>query len=119
MILTPCKGGLPTHHLESGDGPGEEVVISIMVASLHLSSNKGQKYRVSLPSEEDDDIEDVQHAGPLLFSKCRTQSRELAGSSDISSISVSSVRTGQHVLDDSQEDELNGNQPHPEKRKKD
>ena len=35
----------------------------------------------------------------------------------MSSLSVSGVQTGQNVLDDSQEDEFNGIQPHPKKRK--
>ena len=51
-----------------------------------------------MPIEEDDDIEDVQHARPMLFSKYmyRAQSRESMGSSDFSSLSGSSVQTGQN-----------------------
>ena len=44
-------------------------------------------------------------------------STESVGSSGFSSLSLSGVQTGQNVLDDSQEDELNGNQPRPKKRK--
>ena len=37
-----------------------------------------------------------------MFSKYRAHSRELAGSSEFSSLSASGVQTGQNVLDDSQ-----------------
>ena len=53
----------------------------------------------------------------MLFLKYRAQSRESAESSEFSSLSESGVQTGQNVLDGSQEDELNGYQPRPEKRK--
>ena len=53
----------------------------------------------------------------MLFSKYRAQNRQSAGSSDFTSLSASGVQTGQNVLDDSQEDELNGNQPRPKERK--
>ena len=59
----------------------------------------------------------MQRGGQKLFSKYRAQSRESAGTSEFSSLSASGVQTGQNVLDDSQEDELNGNQPRPKKRK--
>ena len=52
----------------------------------------------------------------MLFSKSRAQSRESVRSSDFSSL-ASGVQAGQNMLDDSQEDELNGNQPLPKERK--
>lgn len=69
-----------------------------MAGSSHLStkSSKGRQFRISLPSEQDDYIEDVQRVGPVLFSKYRVQSREPAGSSDFSSLSASGVQTSSY-----------------------
>ena len=54
-----------------------------------------------LPNEKDDDFKDVQRAGLMLFLKYKAQSRP--GSSDLSSISASSVQRSQDVIDNSQE----------------
>ena len=66
-----------------------------MAGSSHLwtKSSKGRQFRISLSNEKDYVIEDVQRAGPMLFSKYRAQSRESAGSSDFSSLSASGVQT--------------------------
>lgn len=81
-----------------------------MAGSSHSSSTKGRQFRISLPNDEDEDT-GVQRGGAILFQKYRTQlqSREAAET------------TGQNVLDDSQEDqdELNGYQPRPKKKKTD
>ena len=47
---------------------------------------------MSLPSEKDDDFEDVQRAGPMLLE-----------SIEFSSVSANSVQRGQNVIDNSQE----------------
>ena len=88
--------------------------------SQTTKSSKGRQYRITLPHEKDDDIENVERGGPMLFSKYRAQNRETPGSSGILSISAASVQTGQNVLDDSQEaeEELDDNQSRPKKRRK-
>ena len=65
-----------------------------MVGSSYLltKSSKGRQFQISLPNEEDYDIEDVQCARSVL---------ESAGSSDFSSLSASSVQTaGPNVLEE-------------------
>ena len=83
-----------------------------MAGSTHLptKSPKGRQFRISQPNEEDDDIDDVQRGRSILFLKYRSQSRESAGSSDLSCLSASGVQTGQNALDDSQQYELKGSQ---------
>ena len=91
-----------------------------MAGSSHSSSTKGRQFRISLPNDEGEDT-GVQRGGAILFQKYRTQlqSREAAETTEFSSLCASGVQTGQNVLDDSQEDqdELNGYQPRPKKRK--
>ena len=81
-----------------------------MAGSSHLGhrlkAQKSLQFRISQPNKKDDDIEDVQRARPMLFSKYRAQRRASAGSSDFSSLCESGVQTGQNVLDDSRKDEL-------------
>ena len=91
-----------------------------MAGSSHSSLTKGRQFRISLPNDEGEDTS-VQRGGAILFQKYRTQlqSREAAETTEFSSLCASGVQTGQNVLDDSQEDqdELNGYQPRPKKRK--
>ena len=89
---------MPTHHLETGDGPGDELRETTGSSHLWTKSSKGRQFRICLPNEEDDDIEDVQRAGPMLFSKYRAQNRQSSGINDFSRLSASGVQTGQNVL---------------------
>ena len=97
---------MPTHHLETGDGPGDELAGSSHLVYQLCKSSKGRQFRISPPNKEDDDNNDLQRARPMLLSKYRAQRVNGEVVIDFPKLSASGEQTGQNVLDDSREDKL-------------